>query len=250
METYQAEGIILNTVDFGDANRVVTIFTKEFGKLEVNAYGCRRVKSPLSGATQIFNHILAELSRGAKVETIRDAEILHFYKNLTTDLERLSYAALFFEIVNRLTLPKMPELEIFNLLLKSLSAFELRNPRIAALIGACQFLKICGVQLNFTHCVICGEKIEGDAGISVSDGGAICMNCIDAAGDISAYPENLRLTFEKMLQFDWKDESKITFKTRQILSAEKFFLNYVRSIIGRELNSAKFIRQLQGAEIF
>ena len=97
METFKAEGIVLNTVDFGDANRVVTLYTKEFGKIEVNAYGCRRVKSPLSGATQMFNHIVVELSRGVKVETIRSADILHFYKNLTADLERLGYAALFFD---------------------------------------------------------------------------------------------------------------------------------------------------------
>jgi len=245
METYKAEGIILNTVDFGDANRVVTLFTKEFGKLEVNAYGCRRVKSPLSGATQIFNHVSVELSRGTKVETIREADILHFYKNLTADLERLGYAALFFEIVNRMTLPKLPELEIFELLLKSLPVLETRNPRIAALIGTCQFMQFCGVQLNFTHCVHCGAKIEGDAGISVSDGGAVCLDCIEAAGDISAYPEALRLTFEKMLDFDWQNKTQLTFKPRQILSAEKFFLAYVQSILGRELNAVRFLRQFQ-----
>ena len=245
METYRAEGIILNTVDFGDANRVVTLFTKEFGKIEVNAYGCRRVKSPLSGATQIFNHVAVELSRGIKVETIRTADILHFYKNLTADLERLGYASLFFEIVNRMTLPKLPEREVFELLLKSLPVLDKRNPRIAALIGACQFMKFSGVQLNFTHCVHCGEKIEGDAGISVIDGGAVCLDCIDTASDISAYPENLRLTFEKMSGFDWREETQLTFKPRQIISAEKFFLAYVHSIIGKELNSVKFLRQIQ-----
>ena len=42
METFTVEAVILKTDDFGDANRVVTLFTKEFGKLEANAYGCRR----------------------------------------------------------------------------------------------------------------------------------------------------------------------------------------------------------------
>lgn len=244
METFKAEGVVLHTDDFGDANRVVTLFTKEYGKMEVNAYGCRRMKSPLSGATQIFNHIAVELSRGAKVETIREADILHFYKNLTTDIERLSYAALFFEIVNRMTLPKMPEVEIYNLLVKSLPVFDSRNPRIAALIGECQFMQYCGVQLNFTNCVHCGEKIFGDAGISLEDGGAVCMDCVEKSADVSSYPEALRLTFEKMLQFDWQEKTQLTFKPKQILAAERFFLDYVHMVIGKELHAVKFIRQL------
>ena len=126
----------MKTDDFGDANRVVTLFTKEYGKIEANAYGCRRSRSPLSGALQMFNHISAELTRGTKVDTIRDADIIHFYDALTKDLERLAYASFLFEIVNRMTLPRQQERETFDLLKKSLSALSKRNPKVAALIGA------------------------------------------------------------------------------------------------------------------
>lgn len=207
METYKAEGIILQTNDFGDANRAVTLFTKEFGKLDVNAYGCRRVKSPLAGATQLFNHIKAEISPGTKVDTIREADIMHYWKNLTTDLDRLTYTSIFFEVVNKMTLPKNCEPNIFYLLKKSLPVLDSRNPRIAALIGICQFMQLSGFQ------------------------------------NVENYPESMRETFEKMLQFDWKDETKLTFKPKQISSAEKLLINYVQSIIGKELNSVKFLRQ-------
>lgn len=249
METFKIEGVVLNTADFGEANRVVTLFTKEFGKLETNAYGCRRAKSPLSGATQMFNHISAEISQGGKVDTIREAEILDFYGNLTADIERLAYAAFFFEIVDKMTLPKFPEPDIFDLLIKSLPALNSRNPKIAALIGACQFMQLSGVQLNFTNCVHCGKILEGDAAISLNDGGAVCPDCKEKSTDASPYPEFLRLTFETMLKFDWKEKTKLTFKTRQILTAEKFFLAYIKSILGKELNSVKFIRQLEGLRL-
>ncbi len=208
METYKAEGIILQTSDFGESNRVVTIFTKEFGKLDLNAYGCRRVKSPLSGATQIFNHVSIEINSGAKVDSIHEAEILNFYPNLTADLDRLAYTALFFEIVNRMTLPKNIEPKIFNLLKKSLPVLNSRNPKIAALIGSCQFLQLSGFQ------------------------------------NVENYPENLRETFNKMLSFDWQTETQLTFKPKLIASAEKIFLNNVCSIIGKDLNALKFIKQI------
>ncbi|MBR0261559.1 MAG: DNA repair protein RecO [Selenomonadaceae bacterium] len=243
METFTVEAIILKTDDFGDANRVVTLFTKEFGKLEANAYGCRRSRSPLSGAMQMFNHISAQITRGTKVDTIRDADILNFYDALTKDLERLAYASLLFEIVNRMTFPRQKELETFNLLKKSLPALNKRNPKIAALIGACQFMETSGLQLNFSRCVYCGSEIVGDASISLLDGGAICPNCIDAAQDVRPYPEALRKTFETMLGFNWRDETKLTFNSRLVLAAENFFIDYVQSVLGTGLKSVQFIRE-------
>lgn len=243
METLKVEAVVLKTDDFGDANRVVTLFTREFGKVEANAYGCRRVRSPLSGALQMFNHISAELSRGAKVDTIREADIIHFYDALTNDLERLAYASLFFEIVNRMTLPRQQELDTFDLLTKSLPVLSKRNPRVAALIGACQFMETSGVQLNFSRCVHCGRELDGDAAISLLDGGAVCMNCVDAAQDSRPYPEALRRTFEIMLGFDWRDETRLSFNSRQLNAAENFFVDYVHSVLGSGLKSVQFIRE-------
>ena len=243
LETFTVEAVVLKTDDFGDANRVVTLFTKEFGKLEANAYGCRRSRSPLSGALLMFNHISATLTRGAKVDTIRDADILNFYDALTKDLERLAYASLLFEIVNRMTFPRQKEIETFDLLKKSLPALNTRNPKIAALIGACQFMETTGLQLNFSRCVHCGAEIFDDAAISLLDGGAVCMNCIDNAQDVRPYPEALRKTFETMLGFNWRDETKIFFNSRQLLAAEKFFIDYIQSILGTGLKSVQFIRE-------
>ena len=243
METFKAEGIILQTNDFGDANRVVTIFTKEFGKIDANAYGCRRTKNPMSGAMQMFNHVAVELSSGSKVDTIRDADILHFYGNLTADLERLGYASLFFEVVNRMTFPRQSELETFNLLKKSLPVLNSRNPKIAALIGICQFLETTGEQLNFSRCVRCGEEIFGDAAISLLEGGAICMNCVDAAQDCRPYPDALRRTFETILSFDWRDGTKLSFNSRQLHAAENFLFDYLHTLLGGNLKSEEFIRE-------
>ncbi|MCR5833191.1 MAG: DNA repair protein RecO [Selenomonadaceae bacterium] len=244
-DTVKVEAIVLKTDDFGDANRVVTLFTKQFGKVEANAYGCRRSRSPLSGAMQMFNHITAQISHGGKVDIIRDAEIIHHYDALTADLERLGYASLLFEIVNRMTLPKQSEPTTFELLMNSLPTLSNRNPKIAALIGACQFMETSGMQLNFCNCVHCGNEILGDAAISLLEGGAVCMDCVDFAQECQPYPESLRRTFELMLSFDWRDSTKLNFNSRQLNAAENFFINYVHSLIGNTLKSVQFLRSLQ-----
>ena len=248
METFTVEAVVLDTKNFGDANKVVTLFTKEFGKVETNAYGCRRSRSPLSGAMQMFNNISAEISHGAQVDTIREADILNFYDALTNDLERLAYASMFFEIVNRMTLPHEKSPETFYLLRKSLPILSKRNPKVAAIIGACQFMETSGVQLNFSRCVRCGEEILGDAAISLTNGGAVCMNCVDFVEDCRPYPDALRKTFELMLSFDWKDDTRLNFKSKQLDAAEKFFIEYVHAVLGSGLKSVQFIREFLGGD--
>lgn len=243
MKIYKIEGVILRTTDFGDSNRVITIYTRDFGKIEVNAYGCRRAKNPLSGALQMFNLISAEINQGAKVDSIKEADVIKFYPNLMADIEKIAYASLFFEVVDRMTLPKFPEVGIYDLILKALPTLDERNAKIAALIGICQFMEFSGEQLNYFHCVHCGAEIETDAVFSLNDGGAVCMNCVDAAGGVLSYPNNLRQSFYKILNFDWKEH--LNFNLKEINSAEEIILKYIQSIIGKELNAVKFIRQLE-----
>ena len=243
MKILTAEGVILNTVDFGNANRVVTLYTKEFGKLEVNAYGCRKARSPLTGAIQMFNRISAEISEGAQVDSIRDATVLTFYDNLRNDIERMSYAAIFFEVVNKMTLPKVFESGVYDLLIDALDALNKKNPQIAALIAVAKFMEFTGFQLNFKSCVRCGKLIEDNASLCFEDGGAVCENCSHGAIKGYEYPAPLRSTIETFLNFDWQSDKQVNFSARQITSAEKIFFDYVQNILGRELNSIKFLRQ-------
>lgn len=245
MRTYKIEGVILRTNDFGDANRVVTVYTKEHGKLELNAYGVRRARSPMSGALQMFNHISAEVSHGAQVDTIREADVINFYSGLTAELERIGYASIFFETVNRMTLPAFPEAGVYKLLVNSLPALDKRNARIASLIGVAQFMEFSGVQLSYFHCVNCGVQIEGDAVISLADGGTVCMDCVDEVqGDVEPYPASLREAFGKILNFDWREKTKLNLSQRQIDSAEGILWRYVQSVIGKELNAVRFVKSL------
>lgn len=242
MKSYKIEGVILRTVDFGNSNRVVTIYTRDLGKIEVNAYGCRRAKNPLSGALQIFNHVSAEINHSPKVDSVKEADVIKFYQNLAVDLEKFSYASLFFEIVNRMTLPKFPEVGVYDLILKVLPALDERNSQIAALIGIFRFMEFSGVQLNYFHCVKCGAKIETDAAMSLIDGGAVCPKCFDEASDILDYPKNLQQAIHKILNFDWQEH--LNFKQKEINLAQELILKYVQAVLGKELNAVKFIRKL------
>ena len=202
----KAEAIVLATTDFGDANRVVTFYTKEFGKIEANAYSCRRAKSPLSGAMQMFNHISLEFIRSTPVYKVHEADIIDFY-NISEDLSKLAYASILFEIVNKMTPLGQADSAIFNLILKALKALDKRNPRIATLISSCQFIQLSGFAI--------------------------------------VYPKSMERLFEILMTFDWKDSSKFILKSSELEAAEKSFYNYAQSVLESPLNSLKFLQAIQ-----
>ena len=200
----KAEAVVLATTDFGDANRVVTFFTREYGKIEANAYNCRRSKSPLSGAMQMFNHISLEFVKSSPYR-VHEADIMDF-NNISEDLTKLTYASIFFEIVNKMTPLEQLDNDVFILLLNSLQVLDKRNPRIAALMASCQFI------------VMSGFSIE--------------------------YPPSMERTFELLLSFDWEENTKFSLKSGELEEAEKIFYKYAQALIEAPLNSLKFLQMI------
>ena len=204
----KTEAVVLATTDFGDANRVVSFYTKEFGKIEANAYSCRRAKSPLSGAMQMFNHISLEFVRSSPVYRVHEADIINFY-SISEDLSKLAYASILFELVNKMSPMGQVDNSVFNLLLNALKAFDKRNPRIAALISSCQFIQLSGFAIE--------------------------------------YPKSMDKLFEILMNFDWQDSTKFTLKSGELEAAEKSFYRYSQSILESPLNSLKFLQMIQSS---
>ena len=246
-KTIHAEGIILATTDFGDANRVVTIYTKEFGKLEVNAYGCRRARSKLAGSMMMFNHVSVELLRGPKVDMVRDAEILTFFP-ITEDLLRIAYASLLFEIVNQMTPLNQKDEDIFFLLLNALKTFVERNPRVVYIIAACQFIADSGMLLRLDRCVLCDRQIDSDCRISVYEGGALCSQCADNFMHTLNFTLNTRALLNSLIAFDWDQNSHLTLRAEPLNSLDRILIDHVISIIERPLKSLKFLKLVTSAE--
>ena len=204
----KTEAIVLATTDFGDANRVVSFYTREFGKIEANAYNCRRAKSPISGAMQMFNHISLEFIRSSPVYRVHEADIIEFY-NISENLSKLAYASILFELVNKMSPIGQVDNSVYTLLLKALKAFDKRNPRIAALISSCQFIQLSGFAIE--------------------------------------YPPSLEKLFELLINFDWKDSTKFSLKSGELEAAEKSFYNYAQSVLESPLNSLKFLNMIQSS---
>lgn len=100
---YSSEGIVLARRNYSEADRILVVYTKHFGKVSLIAKGVRKLKSRKRGAIEIFSQIKFAAARGKNLDIVTEVEIIDSFKNIRDDLKRASVAYFFMEAVGRLT---------------------------------------------------------------------------------------------------------------------------------------------------
>ncbi|WP_303816073.1 DNA repair protein RecO [Selenomonas ruminantium] len=242
MASYQTAAVVLGSKNWGEADKMMTLFTYDRGLVEAAAFGCRRPRSPLAAGMQMFSSIEVQLSEGKRVDTVRQCTLKKHYKKLTEDLEVMAYGSFVAEFLREFLPPGQPEPQMFARLLYILDSFEVRNPRVTALMAVIQLLEFTGMQLHFEHCLHCGAPVDGEAYLSFNAGGVLCADCREPGAE--PLPDSLRRFILELRDYDWENPPKLRITGAQLMQAETLFLTYLQNLLGKPLKSLAFIQQL------
>lgn len=119
--TYATEGIILARRNYGEADRILTIFSKHYGKMRVLAKGVRRPSSRKRGSLELFNHVRLFLAKGHNLDIITEAESKNIFSGWRKDLTKVAVAYHLAEVVARLTPEHQEHKEVFDSLQNAFS---------------------------------------------------------------------------------------------------------------------------------
>lgn len=122
--TYATEAVILARKNYGEADRLLTVFSKHYGKLRVIAKGIRRPTSRKKGALELFNHVKLFLAKGKNLDIITEAETKDSFYQWRKDLTKVGVAYHLSELVTRLLPEHQEHKEVFDLLLASFQALS------------------------------------------------------------------------------------------------------------------------------
>jgi len=180
---YRNLGFILKKTDRGEVNRIFTIYTKDFGKLELLAKAGRKIKSKLRGGLELFYLSEIEFIQGKTHKTLTDAFLVESFRFLRGDLERLKIAYQIAEVLDKLLKGEERDEKTWDLLnetFQKLNTYSLK-PKTYNLIYYCffwNFFSILGYQPELYNCSICQKKLApGELYWSSKEGGVICGNC-------------------------------------------------------------------------
>jgi len=179
MNLYRVQAMVLNSRSMRDADRILTLYSQEKGKIQAVAHGVNKPTSRKRGAVQPFCHSDFTLRRGRALDTVSQCEGLDIFPGLWNDLERMGYAAHVSEAVDALTAEGEPNQAVFALLLNGLRNLETaKDPVLEVRSFELKLVSLLGYQPHLDNCVNCGnESLSQSAAFSTADGGLVCRTC-------------------------------------------------------------------------
>ncbi|MFQ5342424.1 MAG: DNA repair protein RecO, partial [Anaerolineae bacterium] len=117
---YRTPAIVLKRQDFGEADRILTLFTPAHGKLRVIAKGVRKTTSRKSGHVELFTYSNLLIAKGRNLDIVTQAEMIRPFRGLRQELPRISYAYYIAELVEKFTKEDDENRPLFDLLLATL----------------------------------------------------------------------------------------------------------------------------------
>lgn len=126
LPVYKTEGIILKSADWGDLDRLLTIYTRGYGKIQARAISARKKDSKLNGCLQSFTHGQFLLAKSKTIDIVTDLEVFDSHQFLRGHLENTAYAWYFAELIDKLIPAPERDEDIWRLIFR---AFEVLNQK-------------------------------------------------------------------------------------------------------------------------
>jgi DNA repair protein RecO (recombination protein O) len=201
---YRDEAVVLRTQKLGEADRIITLLTRDTGRVRAVAKGVRRTTSRFGSRLESFTYVDLQLAEGRSLDVITQAETLAPYgAKIGTDYERYTAGTVMLETAERLVVEdKEPALQQFLLLIGGLRTLASGERAPSAVLDSflLRSLSVAGYAPSFDGCARCG--LEGPhRAFSPAAGGMLCSTC-RVPGTASPAPETV-VMLGALLAGDW-----------------------------------------------
>jgi DNA repair protein RecO (recombination protein O) len=246
--SFRVEAVVLRHSDWGEADRILTLYTRERGKVRAIAKGARKIRSRKAGHLEPFTRVTMQLAKGRDLLIVTQVDTLDAYLALGANLSRTGYASYAVELLDRFTYEDESEnFAIFRLLTEILDRIATEpEPWLALRYYEVRLLDLLGFRPHLFECANCGEPIRPvDQYFSPAAGGVLCPKCgTGLPGVWSVSVEALKVF--RHLQRSSYAEAQRAHPTPEIQNElETLIQKYLTYLLERGLNSPAFIKQIK-----
>jgi DNA repair protein RecO (recombination protein O) len=246
---YRTEAIVLKRLDFGEADRILTLYTPDRGKVCAIAKGVRRIASRKSGHLELFTHAGLLLAEGRNLDVVTQAETVRAFRRVREDLIRTTYAYHMAELVDRFVQEGLESPPTFNLLRDCLAALtEAEDPTLVARYFEVKLLGQMGYRPQLFQCVRCTTDLDPDGNaFSPVAGGVVCPACVPRQPDAIALSDSAFRVLRFLQTRDWAVARRIELTAATRGALEQVMGAYVRHLLERDLQATNLLKQLRAA---
>jgi DNA repair protein RecO (recombination protein O) len=261
--SFKIEAVVLRHNDWGEADRILGIFTREMGKIRVIAKGARKIRSRKAGHLEPFTRVTLMLAKSHDLPIVTQAETVDAYLPLHENLVKTGFAAYVIELLDQFTYEEGQNFALYDLLVETLGRLSVPPSPTGSDNGAMEgypptwlpirfyevkLLEIVGFKPELVHCVQCKEEIQAqDQYFSAEMGGILCPGCgASRPGIRSVTMETLKYFrhFQRSTFAQASHARPVPAIQNELETLLQYYLTY---LLERSLKSPAFIREVSGS---
>ena len=242
---FRTPAVVLKRTDLGEADRIVTLFSRDEGKVRAVAKGVRRTTSRSAGHLEPFTLTDVLFAQGRELDVVSQALTIEPFREVREDLDRATYAYYLAEVVDLLAEERLDNRAVFDALtggLRALSAAA--DPRLVLVTFYLRLLDGLGYRPELRVCLSCQATIEpGSNQFSPLVGGVLCPSC--GPREASARPISVpALKLLRYIQQAAAFPAGLGVAPGVAREAEGVLRNYAEHLIERRLRSPALIARV------
>ena len=242
----KSAAIVIGSFPLGESDRLVTFYSRDFGKIRGVAKAARRMRSRFGSALELGT--LGELvffdTGRSELVRVDHFDITRPFQRVREDLERLAQAAWIIECVARLTAERDRHVALFGLLVRALRALDgSRKPTRVAICFGVRCIEVLGHRPRLDACVECG-RVYPFPRPALGAGGLACEACARAGRDTLPIAPTTIGAFERLRALSW-DEALALPLGRAEAELSVLLEAQVAGLIGHSTRATKFLREVR-----
>jgi DNA repair protein RecO (recombination protein O) len=240
MSSVKSSAIVLKSINWRDTSKIVTLFTREEGKLSVIAKGARQLKSNYQGILESINllEVVIYISATRKLQILGQATLEDAYKSIRVDYEKTGYAFALLELTDIFFKEGSVDTIFFDFLKTLLSEIgKISDPKYVFWYFLIKISSYLGFKPEFNNCTTCDRTIGAEESVfSIQEGGIICKKCGSSPDSGWSLSTSARKSLSDLQKLNHKRLSAESISLDDRFSYTDFLLTYLRFHSDEKLN--------------
>lgn len=251
LRQFRTQAIVLSRRDFGESDRLLTLFTPDHGKINAIAKGARKPNAKVSGHVELLTRSDVMIHKGRNLDILAQAELVDAYLGVREDLTRGAYANYVAELLVRFTADEdVNQTDLFVLLHQTLQRLaDEDDPRLATRFYELQLLDLVGFRPELMECVLDREPLlPKNHFFSHDEGGIVSQSAAPRLSTALISIDFNTLKLLRHMQRNFKKYERVKslkVSPDQHAHAERILLGYISFLLESKLQSIDFIRRLR-----
>lgn len=250
MSFLKSEAVILQTTDHAESDKIVSLYTKNYGRIKGIAKGAKRSQKRFGSALEPFTHneVIFFQREGRGLVRLDNCKIINSFTAIAQDIKKIAYGNYLLELVNILTPEHEKHPEIFRLLVFFLTLLCSEAVREDILrMFELRLTALLGYQPQFLQCVACGKSFSSQENyrFSFKKGGILCSACHSGNEAFPILSQGTIKLFQQAQQLSLLKLNRIRFSPASLGEGRLILAKFLEYHIGKKPKSLEFIEKLK-----